>query len=109
MGAPALLTFTSISKGWILKRDEARIAVQRQLDWLKSGGMAELADPKKRASIWSKEHNMIGNFPDHVFMESFGDDPNDPDAVCYKPFKFEYPDGSSHITQCGHTRKEHQT
>jgi hypothetical protein len=50
---------------------------------------------------------MIGNFPDHPFAGKPTDDPADPDAVCYKGFKFEYPDGSSHITQCGHTRKEH--
>lgn len=50
---------------------------------------------------------MIGNFPDHDYEESPEDDPNDPDAVCLKTFRFDHADGSSMVTQCGHTRKEH--
>lgn len=49
---------------------------------------------------------MIGNFPDHDYMES-PEDVGDPDEVCYKVFEFRHADGSSNRTQCGHTRKEH--
>lgn len=54
-----------------------------------------------------RSNNVIGSFPDHEFEESFDDDPNDPDAVCFKAFTFKHDDGSSMIAQCGHTRKEH--
>jgi hypothetical protein len=50
---------------------------------------------------------LIGNFTDHEFEESRGDDPNDPEAVCFKVFQManEEDHGYGMITQCGHSKE----